>query len=87
MGYIMDLYGNGFHPSEDDRPSGTEYTAALKRANDCTNKILARLDEDGKKLFEQFLSAKADIISFEMSKAFEQGVIFGGNVILEICQN
>lgn len=49
-------------------------------------KILALLDEDGQKLLEQFLSAKADIISYEIAKAFEQGIILGSKIVLEICR-
>lgn len=87
MGFLMDIYDNGFNPAEDGKPSGEEYTAALKRAESYTEKILALLDEDGKILLEQFLAAKADVISYEMAKAFEQGVIFGSKIVLEICRN
>lgn len=87
MGYLMDIYDSGFNPAEDGKPSGEEYTAALKRSQEYTEKILALLDEDGQKLFEQFLSAKADVISFEISKAFEQGAKFAGNIVLELCRN
>ena len=86
MGYLMDIYDNGFNPAEDGKPSGEAYTAALKHSQECTEKILALLDEDGKTLLERLLSAKADVISFEMAKAFEQGVIFGSNILLEICR-
>lgn len=86
MGYLMDIYDNGYNPSEDGQPSGEEYTAALKRSQEHTEKILALLDEDGKILLEQFLSAKADVISYEMARAFEQGVIFGSKIVMEICR-
>lgn len=86
MGYLMDIYDNGFNPAEDGKPSGEEYKAARKRAEGYTEKILALLDEDGQKLFEQFLLAKADVISYEMAKAFEQGAIFGSKIVLEICR-
>lgn len=86
MGYFQDIYNDGFNPAEDGKPSGEEYTAALKSAQEYTEKILALLDEDGEKLFEDFLSAKADVVSFKIAKAFEQGVIFGSNFIIEFVE-
>lgn len=87
MGFFQDIYDNGFNPSEDGKPSGEEYKSALKCSKEYTEKILALLGEDGEKLFEDFLSAKADVVSFEIAKAFEQGVIFGSSFIIEICRN
>lgn len=87
MSYFTDLYDEGFNPSEDGKPSSADYTVALKQAEQYTEKILALLDEDGKKLLELLLTAKADIVSFEIAKAFEQGAVFAGNIVLELCRN
>ena len=71
MGFCEDLYEQGFFPSEDARPEDVE---GVRQANakvvELADKIIERL---GDKLFDAFLSAKAEAVSFEVQTAFAQG--------------
>lgn len=88
MGFFEALYEQGFFPSEDARPEDVE---GVRQANakvvELADKIIERLGDGGDKLFDAFLSAKAEAVSFEVQTAFAQGARFMGRVFIECCRN
>lgn len=87
MGFFEDLYEQGFFPSEDARPEDIE---GVRQANakvvEIADKIIERLGEGGEVLFDEFLSAKAEAVSYEIQTAFAEGAKFVGRTFLECCR-
>ena len=87
MGFIEDIYNNGYYPSEQGQPEQTdEYQQAQQRVQEYTEKIIDSLGDGGEQLFDEYLSAKADEVSFEMATAFKEGVAFATKIFVESCR-
>lgn len=87
MGFFEHLYEEGYFPSEDARPEDIEgVRQAQAKVVELSEKIIEQLGDDGDKLFDDFLSAKAAEVSYEIQTAFAQGAKFVGRTFLECCR-
>lgn len=85
MGFLEQLYDQGYFPSEDLKPEPTEeYRQAKERVAELYKQIATKLN--GEELLEEFLAAKADAVSIEMATAFAEGVRFAGKLFVDCCR-
>ena len=84
MSFLEELYLNGYYPSEDDRPNHKGYIEATTRVEEQSKIILDKLGTNGDKFLDEYLSAKADQIAYELALAFFQGFQLGARIIFEI---
>lgn len=83
MGFLEELYLNGYLPSEHDRPQTIKYAKACKQAQAYEERIIAKM---GEQFMDDYYSAKGEQITMEIAHAYAQGVSFAVSLLLSGCQ-
>lgn len=86
MSFLEELYLNGYYPSEEGRPNHEDYITATAKVEEQIEIILDKLGTNGDKILDEYLSAKADQISYELALTFAQGMKLGIKIICETCE-
>ncbi len=86
LSFLEELYLNGYYPSEEGRTNHKDYITATAKVEEQTKIILDKLGINGDKFLDEYLSAKADQISYELALAFAQGMKLGIKIICETCE-
>ncbi len=69
---------------ESSVPKTKEYTEDLKKSMECHDKLLALLDDNGWKAFNEYLEANAKATSYFEEEKFKDGFILGARLMIEI---
>ena len=78
------LYYGAVSPWENSHLfSSQEYKDTLKLATELQEKLLEQLNEDSKKLLDEFLKADAKVGSFFEEEKFKDGFILGARLMIE----
>lgn len=73
MGFLEEWYSNGYYPSEQVQVHSEEYSQALIEQQKHISQIIKSLGEDGERIFDEYLSVKAQVDEMEMASAFAEG--------------
>lgn len=60
-----------------------EYKEVLKIATDLQDKLITQLNDESKKLFDEFLKADGEVGSFFEEEKFKEGFILGARLMIE----
>ncbi|MFI3238953.1 MAG: hypothetical protein R3Y47_13195 [Lachnospiraceae bacterium] len=78
------MYYGAVIPWENSQLSQTqEYKDTLKIATDLQEKLIAQLNDENKKLFDEFLKADGEVGSFFEEEKFKDGFILGARLMIE----
>lgn len=69
MGFLEDLYLNGYLPSENDRPQTLEYAKACKQVQEYEGRIIKTM---GEQFMDDYYTAKGEQITMEIAHAYAQ---------------
>jgi len=76
-------YGN-VNPNEHGRPRSKEFDRAAKAVMETEQKLLSALNENEKKLYEEFSAAQMSLSSMQEVEKFIQGYILGSAMTMEV---
>ena len=80
---ITDLWRGNITPWSDRAEESEERSRLLDKLDELHNDLMARLDEEGKKIFEAFEDRRGDLTQMELEQAFCKGFTLGSKIMLE----
>ena len=81
---IRDFSLGNINPNERGYKRSKEFEKAAKELMEAENKLLATLNEDEKKVYEQLTTAQITLSAMAEAEKFEQGYILGAYFSFEI---
>ncbi len=84
MSILKDLYYGNINPSERYIKRGSEYQKLSRLLSENEDKLLASLDEDGKRLYESILEGRYQQEDIAETETFVEGFRLGAQIMLEI---
>jgi len=81
---IHDFSLGNINPGERGYKRNREFDKAAKALMESEAKLLAALNEDEKKLYEEFSNAQMKLSTMEEAEKFEQGYVLGAYFSFEV---
>lgn len=81
---LSELYHGNINPVAKSIVQGSAYQKAMHQLSDLEEKLRAQLDEDQKKLLEDFITAQGELNYISGEERFTDGFRTGAKIILEI---
>ena len=84
MRSILEQFANGELPKSKPSNQNPEYKRALTIAADCEQKLLAKLNDEEKAIFEAFIDAQLDLENSTGTEQFVEGFKLGMLMAIEV---
>lgn len=81
---LSELYHGNINPVAKSIVQGSAYQKVMHRLSDLEEKLVAQLDEEQKKLLEDFIAAQGELNYISGEERFTDGFRMGARMILEI---